>query len=79
MAGMFTPAQFLAAVKSLIEAGGVPATIPALEKAMGREVLFVSVTVCAPAGVPMAVEVKVRDVGAMVKTGATTLPVKAMD
>src|ERR1700722_8769212 len=54
------------------------ATMVALVNGIAVPVLLVRVTVCAPAAVPTAVEVKVRDVGATVK-GVTTLPARATD
>ena len=50
----------------------------ALVNGMAAPVLLVRVTFCAPAAVPMAVEVKESDVGATVK-GTTTFPVRATD
>ena len=63
MAGIVV--QVVLFVKSVTEAGGVPTTMVALVKAMTAPVLLVRVTACAPAGVPIAVEVKESEVGEM--------------
>ena len=65
MAGTDAHAGVTVAVKSVTEAGGVPTTMVALVNRIAVAVLLVRVTVCAPAAVPTAVEVKDSEVGEM--------------